>query len=266
MEAIPVLFYVIICIVIGHIGNKRSIGAAMSFVLCLLLSPIIGLIITLCSKKKDAKLLDNDKEKEGIDYSSAIIARTNSSTRMLQTGSCSPQKDFEMKEDRNSAFIELLAECNPSNFMQPYDYEKIKVANELYNALQQADLTDEQFVQIELRAKNELEVSLSCDALYSLLCSACIPSRFMNPYDHEKVSKANELYFDVLSHKNSLQDLQRILSIALEEKFFEEGLLIQTDSSKNNLKQTQQTKNEIDGNQSGARSSYSWINDDKTIS
>lgn len=37
---------------IGQLGKKRKIGFGWSFALSLFLSPLIGLIITLCSKKK----------------------------------------------------------------------------------------------------------------------------------------------------------------------------------------------------------------------
>lgn len=46
---------------IALLGKKRKIGFGLSFVLCLFLSPIIGLIITLCSKKKDVEFVDMDK-------------------------------------------------------------------------------------------------------------------------------------------------------------------------------------------------------------
>jgi hypothetical protein len=48
------LFLVIISALVALLGNNRKIGYGWSFVLCLFLSPIIGLIIILCSKKNDA--------------------------------------------------------------------------------------------------------------------------------------------------------------------------------------------------------------------
>lgn len=43
----------LVCWLVSRLGKKRSIGSGWSFVLCLCMSPVIGLIITLCSKKKD---------------------------------------------------------------------------------------------------------------------------------------------------------------------------------------------------------------------
>jgi uncharacterized membrane protein HdeD (DUF308 family) len=47
---------------IGQLGKKRKIGFGWSFALSFFLSPIIGLIITLCSKKNDIDFVDIKKE------------------------------------------------------------------------------------------------------------------------------------------------------------------------------------------------------------
>lgn len=48
------VFLVIIAALVALLGTKRKIGYGWSFVLCLFLSPIIGLIIILFSKKVDS--------------------------------------------------------------------------------------------------------------------------------------------------------------------------------------------------------------------
>lgn len=59
MEALTlVLVNVIISALVALIGKNRKIGYGWSFVLCLFLSPIIGLIIILFSKKKDVEFVD----------------------------------------------------------------------------------------------------------------------------------------------------------------------------------------------------------------
>ncbi len=45
---------IVLSLLVGLLGDKRKIGFGWSFVLSLFLSPIIGLIITLFSKKKDS--------------------------------------------------------------------------------------------------------------------------------------------------------------------------------------------------------------------
>ncbi|MFI3297019.1 MAG: hypothetical protein R3Y59_05260 [bacterium] len=56
------LFGVIIAALVALLGKNREIGYGWSFVLCLFISPIIAIIIILCSKKKDVEFIDmNDK-------------------------------------------------------------------------------------------------------------------------------------------------------------------------------------------------------------
>lgn len=47
---------------VGQLGKNRKIGFGWSFTLSLFLSPIIGLIITLFSKKKDVEFIDIKKD------------------------------------------------------------------------------------------------------------------------------------------------------------------------------------------------------------
>lgn len=62
MEQLAVLLVaVIISALVALIGKDRKIGYGWSFVLCLFLSPIIGLIIILFSKKKDVEFVDANK-------------------------------------------------------------------------------------------------------------------------------------------------------------------------------------------------------------
>ncbi len=56
-----VLILVVVSALVALIGKDRKIGYGWSFVLCLFLSPIIGLIIILFSKKKDVEFVDADK-------------------------------------------------------------------------------------------------------------------------------------------------------------------------------------------------------------
>jgi hypothetical protein len=48
------IFHVTISALVALLGRNRKIGYSWSFVLCLVLSPIIGVIIILFSKKNDA--------------------------------------------------------------------------------------------------------------------------------------------------------------------------------------------------------------------
>ncbi len=59
------LILVVISALVALLGRNRKIGYGWSFVLCLFLSPIIGLIIILFSKKVDSvDFVDIKKENE----------------------------------------------------------------------------------------------------------------------------------------------------------------------------------------------------------
>lgn len=62
MEQLVILLVAIgLAALIGQLGKSRKIGFGWSFALSLFLSPIIGLIITLSSKKKDVEFVDANK-------------------------------------------------------------------------------------------------------------------------------------------------------------------------------------------------------------
>lgn len=52
---------VIISVLIALLGKNRSIGFGWSLLLCLFLSPLVGLIITLCSKRVNKKEFREEK-------------------------------------------------------------------------------------------------------------------------------------------------------------------------------------------------------------
>jgi len=61
-QIVFLIFGIIICALVAQLGKNREIGFVWSFALCLFLSPIIGLIIILFSKKKDVEFVDIKKE------------------------------------------------------------------------------------------------------------------------------------------------------------------------------------------------------------
>lgn len=61
---VQIIILVIISALVALIGQNRNIGYGWSFVLCLFLSPIIGLIIILFSKKKDVEFIDIENNKQ----------------------------------------------------------------------------------------------------------------------------------------------------------------------------------------------------------
>lgn len=54
------VLWLIMCCLFALVGKKRKIGYGWTLVLCICLSPLLGLIIALCSKKKDVEFVDGD--------------------------------------------------------------------------------------------------------------------------------------------------------------------------------------------------------------
>ena len=52
------LINILLSVGIGKLGSKRKIGFGWAFVLSLVLGVLIGLIVVLCSKKKDTEFID----------------------------------------------------------------------------------------------------------------------------------------------------------------------------------------------------------------
>ena len=63
MEQVVILLVAVgLAALVGQFGKNRKIVFGWSFALSLFLSPIIGLIITLFSKKKDVEFIDIKKD------------------------------------------------------------------------------------------------------------------------------------------------------------------------------------------------------------
>lgn len=56
------MFLIALSVLVGLLGRNRKIGFGLSFVLSLFLSPLIGLVITLFSKKNDVEFVDVQSE------------------------------------------------------------------------------------------------------------------------------------------------------------------------------------------------------------
>jgi len=57
-----ILILAVFAALVALLGKDRKIGYGWSFLLCLFLSPIIGIIIILFSKKNDVEFIDIPKE------------------------------------------------------------------------------------------------------------------------------------------------------------------------------------------------------------
>ncbi len=145
----------------------------------------------------------------------------------LFTKSAEKQAEKNYEEDKAKSFInsdnqgnggyykylleELLEKCNPKNFMNPYDYEKVSISNNLFSQLQVLDKSEnDKLLQISDEAVNKLGIKISTSSIYDELCKMCDPQQFLSPYDPVKLAKANELYSRIMQNRQNISALAEI--------------------------------------------------------
>lgn len=91
MESI-IIIWIILSILIAALGRKRKIGFGRALLICILLSPLIGLIFVLVSEKHSESLM---KLKIAHDAGSISDEEYNKAVRKIKPN----------KEDRNDMII-----------------------------------------------------------------------------------------------------------------------------------------------------------------
>ena len=105
---------------------------------------------------------------------------------------------------------ELLQKCNPSLFMNPYNHDKVEIANTLSIKINDAiNLKDLKNLR-EMALSLGVEVSTS--QIYDYLKTICNPINFAG--SKELFSAVNNLYGRVLESKNNISELESILKQA----------------------------------------------------
>ncbi len=103
---------IIVSFFIALSGRNREIGFLLSFVVCLILSPIIGLAITLCSKEKDIRVSDGitfipmtpeqmKSTPESPKPEDIAIGNVSSSTESIKEGDVNLPQEPNNTEDNN---------------------------------------------------------------------------------------------------------------------------------------------------------------------
>ena len=99
------------------------------------------------------------------------------------------------KRKSETLYQRLCRMCNPSNFIKDYDKEKVDKANEIYQRLVEIKPDDKEvLMSLQAEAVKSLGIVLIDKEKLKDLTEKVNPQRFMNPYNAEKVKKANDLY------------------------------------------------------------------------
>lgn len=126
-----------------------------------------------------------------------------------------PSKSEEKQYE--SLYEELLEKCNPNNFMQPYDKEKVDTANTIFAELRNNPYaTDYDLKDVRLMAVQKLGIHISTQKILDYLMKYCDPQRYTDrdPYDAELVNQANTLYAKILDNKDDIFELEKIEILA----------------------------------------------------
>ena len=96
-----------------------------------------------------------------------------------------------------SIYDKLKRLCNPVNFMENYNKEKVEIANQIYSKLMVANPNID---EIAVEAEKLLGIQLVDIHQIEDLKKKLHPKNFMNPYDAQKISLANELYSRIVDN------------------------------------------------------------------
>ena len=108
-------------------------------------------------------------------------------------------------------FEELKEKCNPANFMNPYDAEKVEISNNIFSRLDSNATNIQALIQLRNLAINKLGISFSAKEIYDKLAEAYNPQKFVGEnYDADKLHVANQIYSRIQNSKNSIIELEKI--------------------------------------------------------
>lgn len=107
------LFWIIFSLVIGFLGSGRKIGFGGAFFLSLLLSPLIGLIVTLVSKDKDAE-----------QYKKQVFETQQIQAEVLK--SIQERKPINSSQKSITEQLESLQKMKEEGHLTDEDYQKAK--------------------------------------------------------------------------------------------------------------------------------------------
>ena len=99
------------------------------------------------------------------------------------------------KKKSETQYQRLVRLCNPKIYMNNYDKEKVEKANLIYKRLLETNPANHEVLkEIQMQASTDLGINFIDEAELEDLREKVNPKKFLNPYNAEKVSLANELY------------------------------------------------------------------------
>lgn len=109
----------------------------------------------------------------------------------------------------SSLYDELLEKCNPENFMNPYNQDMVQKSNVLYQRILASQPDDKELLlSIRKEAYTKLNIMFDTNKLYTFIFEKANPKQYMNPYNPDKLSIANEIYSTAIQNKENIDLLE----------------------------------------------------------
>lgn len=130
---------------------------------------------------------------------------------LFVVGSSYSEYHSNQKKNKSTLYNKLLSACNPSNFIKPYNKEIIDKANSIYQQILSTSPTDHVKLKI-LRSKATKELGISFINTKELkeYKQKSDPSRFMNPYNPNKVAQSNEFLSRLSSDNLTIDEFEEL--------------------------------------------------------
>lgn len=182
-------------------------------------------------KKKQASKKHIKKEDALKDEEKKVIGQ-----EIYNTSKESAPKDFTTNMDRlTNLYEELKSKCDPERFMNPYNAQKVDIANQIYSQIEAAKNSEQKLEILRNEAIKLLSITFSTDSLFYTLSEKFNPQKFMGEnYDANKLKVANEIYSDILKNKNDIIKLEQIARTYKD--VLKEDTKIKKENCSNNLK------------------------------
>jgi len=108
---------------------------------------------------------------------------------------------------------QLKRKCHPSNFMIPYDKNRIEKASKIYEGVTHTFYNEtDKLKKLRREAINDLGINFVSIEYFEFLESKCNPNQFLKPFNSEKFNLSNQLYDKLQKNKNYIEVLEEIES------------------------------------------------------
>ena len=178
-------------------GEAFFIGAMAA-----ILFGTVSLIVRIIKNKKDK--INQKKEQNRV-------KQERDTSIKFEIAQIFDQSSSITNDDYQGLYEELKQKCNPSIYMEPYDPDKVGIANDIFSKLDQNKNNIPALIELRNLALKNLGISVPAEQVYAKLITAYSPNNYLNDnYDAEKLRVANDIYRQIVNNKEDITTLEEI--------------------------------------------------------